>query len=104
VGVLLLQKILASDLADDVVDLGDSLVIRRGKVKDQVPLANLLRIEASVAVNPPRMTLYFVTPSAFGSSVSFSPVSSRSLNPFASHPLVEELMVRAQEARAKNAA
>jgi hypothetical protein len=102
--VLVLQRILASDLADDVVDIGDSLIIKRGRLKDRIPLANLLKVETSVAVNPPRMTLYFVAATAFGKSVPFSPISSRSLNPFSNHPLVEELMDRAQKARTKNAA
>ena len=101
---LFLQKLLASDLADDVIDLGDSLLIRRGNVKDRIPLANLLNVDESMAVNPPRMTIHFVKPTAFGKAVAFSPVSSRHLNPFARHSLVEELMLRAQSAREKNAA
>jgi len=96
-----MHKVLASDLADDVVDLGHSLVIRRGKVSDRVPLANLLKIEASFVVNPPRMTFHFLAPTAFGKAVSFCPVSVRSINPLAVHPLAEELTIRAQEAREK---
>jgi len=96
--IVFLQKVLASDLADEVIDFGDSLFVRRGRLKDRIPLANVLKVETSVAVNPPRMTIYFVKPSAFGNSVAFSPVSG-TINPFAKHPLVEELMARAQHAR-----
>ncbi|MBX3628015.1 MAG: hypothetical protein KF892_23605 [Rhizobacter sp.] len=103
VGVLLLQKMLASDLADDVIDLGDSLLIRRGAVKEKVALANLLKAESSLATNPPRVTLYFVSAGAFGKNVSFCPAGGSTI-PLAPHPFVEELMRRAEQARAKSAA
>lgn len=61
-----------------VVDLGDSWAIRRGQVKDRVSPADLLQIETSAAVSPPRMTLDFVTPSVLVEWVSFSPAASRS--------------------------
>src|SRR5664279_5562763 len=56
--IVFLQKVLASDLADEVIDFGDSLFVRRGRLKDRIPLANVLKVETSVAVNPPRMTIY----------------------------------------------
>jgi hypothetical protein len=102
--VYVLQRVLASDLADEVLDFGEYLVVRHGKRKDRVYLRNLIKVEVSKAINPQRMTLHLVEPSLFGRLISFSPVSSKSFNPFGQHQLVEELMSRAQEARAKNAA
>jgi hypothetical protein len=99
--ILFLQKTLASDLADEVIDLGDSLLVRRGTVKDKILLVNLMKIDEAVGVSPPRMTIHFVKRTAFGNSVTFSPISSRHFNP--RHSLAEELMLRAQKAREQNA-
>lgn len=94
---------LASDLADEVFDCGDYLLIRRGRSQDRIYLANIMNVDSSFNVNPPRLTLHLVRPCQFGRTVSFSPIGG-SLNPFAKNPLVGELIQRAYEARTRRPA
>ena len=101
---LLLWWLLASDLADEVVDMGEYLVVRRGTLEDKIYLKNIVNIDTSTNVNPPRMTIRLAQPSRFGRLVSFSPKSPPTINPFAANPLVEELITRAHQARARGAA
>ncbi len=98
---LLLWWLLASDLADDVIDMGEYLVVRRGTLEDKIYFKNIVNIDISTNVNPQRMTIRLAQPSRFGRLVSFSPKSAPSINPFAANPLVEELVTRAHQARAQ---
>lgn len=97
-GIPLMKKVLW-DLADEVQDGGDFLLIRKGGDEERVPLSNIMNVSASTNMNPPRVTLRLVKPGKFGSEVSFSPPSRFSFNPFAKHPIVEELIVRVDKAR-----
>ena len=99
----LVIRMLTWDLADTVYDFGSYLLVKRGGAEARIPLEDIMNVSASVFVNPPRVTLRLVKPSALGSNVSFSPKSSFSLNPFASNPVAEELMERAYAARPKRA-
>jgi len=101
---LLLWWLLASDLADEVIDMGEYLVVRRGKLEDKIYFKNIQNIDTSKNVNPPRVTIRLIQPGSFGKLVSFSPKAAPSLNPFAANPLVEELITRAHQARAQSAA
>jgi hypothetical protein len=64
-----------------------------------VPLSNIMNVSASTNMNRPQVTLRLVKPGKFGSEVSFSPPSRFSFNPCAKHPIVEDLIVRVDEAR-----
>ena len=99
----LFWRTLASDLADDVLDFGDHLVVKRGSTKDRIDLSNIMKVDASSNTSPERMTLHLVKPSRFGAFVSFNPVAGKHLNPFTKNSLAEDLMLRAQDARSKNA-
>lgn len=88
----------ASDLADEVYDGGDHLVIKRGRTTDKIPLSNLRMVEGTRNSSPEIMTLHFVRSTAFGRKIGFSPAGGR-LNPLREHPLVEDLMNRAHAAR-----
>jgi hypothetical protein len=55
-GYLLMRK-LVWDLADEVTDHGTYLRVRRGAVEDRVELTNIMNIDNSFLVNPPRATL-----------------------------------------------
>lgn len=93
----LLDMVFSSDLADEVQDCGDHLLVSRGEVTERIPLTNLRSVE--VDSDGEVMTLHFAKSTAFGRKVAFSPVASLRLNPFREHPLVEELMNRAHAAR-----
>lgn len=101
---LFLWRGLAADLADEVLDMGDYLIVRKGQTTEKVLLANVMNVDSSFNVNPPRITLHLVNPCRLGRLVSFSPKSGPSLNPFAKNPLIEELVLRAHAARAKSSA
>jgi hypothetical protein len=96
-----LMKKLVWDLADEVYDCGDSLLVRNRGEEDTIALSNIMNVSASTHMNPPRVTLRLVTPSKFGSEVAFSPVIGMTLNPFARNQVAEDLIVRVDEARSK---
>lgn len=90
------------DLVDEVEDHGDYLLIRNRGDEERVALANIMNISASTFINPPRVTLRLVKPGRFGSEVTFSPAKRFSLNPFAQHPVVDDLIERAHRARSQH--
>jgi len=94
-------KLLLWNLADEAQDGGDYLLIRYRGITDRIALSNVMNVSASVLVNPPRITLRLIHPSALGSEVSFLPRMNFSLNPFGKNPIAEDLIVRAYEARGK---
>lgn len=97
-GTWLVTAATSSDLADEVYDGGDHLVVKRGGRTDKIPLANLRMVECTRNSSPEVMTLHFVRSTAFGRKIAFSPAGGR-LNPLREHPLVENLMNRAHAAR-----
>lgn len=100
---LLLWWLLASDLADEVLDCGDHLLVRRGGAQDRVFFSNIMDVETPSNVSPSRITLHLLTPTKLGARVAFSPVAGKSLNPFVENPLAEELVLRARVARSQHA-
>ena len=94
-----LMKNMVWDLMDEVHDGGDFLLVRKGSDEERVPLANIMNIDAWINMNPPRVTLRLVKPGRFGSEVTFSPPWRFSFNPFAKHPLVEDLILRVDKAK-----
>ena len=97
-GLVLMRK-LVWNLADEVHDGGDFLLIRKGGEEERVPLNNIMNVNASTNVNPQRITLRLVKPGKFGSEVSFALPARFSFNPFATHPIAEDLIVRVDRAR-----
>jgi hypothetical protein len=94
-----LMKLLVWDLIDEVYDCGDHLLLRNDGKEDSVQLADVINISSSVLTNPPRITLRLATPGKFGTEVSFSPPRRVFFNPFATHPVAEDLIVRTDQAR-----
>jgi hypothetical protein len=97
------MKKLFWDLADEVYDCGDSLLIRNRGEEERVSLSNIMNVSISPVMNPPRVTLRLVTPSKFGNEVAFLPIVGFTLNPFAKNQVVEDLIVRVDQARSKRA-
>jgi hypothetical protein len=102
VGFLLMRKLLW-DLADEVHDAGDYLLVRKGSEEERVPLSNIMNVSASLNMNPPRITLRLVNPGKFGQEISFSPPRPFSFNLFAKNPVAEDLIVRVDQARVRRA-
>ena len=100
IGFFVMKK-LVWDLADEVYDCGDFLLVRNRGEEDRVPLSNVMNVNASTYVNPPRITLRLVTPGRFGNEIAFSPIAGVRLNPFAKNKIAEDLIVRVDRARSK---
>jgi len=101
-GYVLFRKLLW-DLADEVYDCGDALLVRNKGAEDLIPLANVMNVSASTLINPPRVELRLIAPSKFGREIVFSPAVGFRWNPFAKIPIVEDLIVRVDRARSKRA-
>ena len=96
-----LFKRLIWDMVDEVEDHGDYLLVKNRGDEERITLANIMNISASTFINPPRVTLRLVKAGKFGSEVTFSPTKRFSLNPFATHPIVDDLIERAHRARSR---
>jgi hypothetical protein len=97
--VYFLMRKLIWDLADEVWDGGDHLVVKIGDQSESVPLANIMNISASTLVNPPRITLRLVNEGRFGKEISFSPPRNSFLNPFARNAVADDLIERVHRAK-----
>lgn len=91
------MKKLVFDLADEVFDAGDALVVRFGSEQEQIALSEITNVSYSYMMNPPRVTLTLRTPGRFGKEISFSP--PHSFVPFAKSPIVANLIERVDAAR-----
>jgi len=88
------------NLADEVLDDGDALVVRCRGHEERVPLSNVMNVSAD---GMGRITLRLVTPGRSGSEITFLPRIRFSLNPFGKNPLAEDLTLRAHDARTRRA-
>jgi hypothetical protein len=92
-------------LADEVYDCGDYLIVRNRGEEERIELSNIMNVSAITFMNPPQITLRLITPSRFGSEITFSPAinfAKFTLNPFAKNPIAEDLIVRAHRARTRS--
>ena len=91
-------KRLIFDLANEVWDAGDMLVVRNKGREDRILLSDIINVSYSQFVNPQRVTLILRTPSLFGDKVSFSPPRAGIL-PLSASPIVDDLIRRVDAAR-----
>ena len=87
------------DLADEVRDGGSFLLVRNGGLEQRVELREVMNVGFSQFTNPRRITLKLRTPGVLGDEIVFLPTAQVRFNPFAQHPLVDELIVRVDAAR-----
>lgn len=71
-GFVFFRKLLWN-LADEVYDCGDFLLVKYRGEEVNVPLSNIMNVNASLLINPPRITLRLVRPVKFGTEIAFSP-------------------------------
>jgi hypothetical protein len=69
-------KTQAHRLADEVLDCGDSLKIRRGRAEETLPLSNVTAAEVSSSGGFHRITLRLRMRSKFGLRIDFLPQAS----------------------------
>lgn len=99
IGYLLMKK-LVFDLVDEVWDDGSSLVVKNRGQEQRIALGAIKNVNYLSLTNPPRVTLSLRQQTAFGDHVSFC--APLRLMPFATSPLIEELINRIDAARQKN--
>jgi hypothetical protein len=88
---------LVFDLVDEVVDEGDSLVVKNRGKRDRIALSDITNVSYTTMINPPRVTLSLRRPSVFGDEVTFC--APFRWMPFAAHPAINALIERIDAAR-----
>ena len=92
-----IMKKLVFNLADEVLDAGNALVVRSGGQEERIALSDIKNVNYSPYMTPPQVTLSVRRPTVFGDSVSFcAPVS---IVPFWSSPVIHDLIDRVDAAR-----
>jgi hypothetical protein len=108
-GYFVMRK-LVFDLADEVYDCGDSLLIRSGSKEQRVQLGEIINVSHTLFINPQRVTLTLRNPTDGKlKDISFQPPHYWMFSgqgPFrpslyAKHPLIDDLILRIEDARTK---
>lgn len=97
-GYLLFRKLIA-DLMDEVWDNGNELIVVNGDHVERVPLANIINVSYSGLTNPKRVTLSLSHACRWGSAITFSPQMKFGFSWLLTHPMVEDLIRRTDQAR-----
>ena len=87
-----IMKKLIFDLVDEVDDDGNGLIVRNGGRSDRIALSDVMNVNYSAYMNPPRVTLTLRKPSIFGDQVTFC--APLRFIPFATNPAIDELIRR----------
>jgi hypothetical protein len=96
-----LMKKLIFDLADEVWDDGDALVVKKGGQEQRIALSDIKNVNYSVMTSPPRVVLSLRRSTVFGDQVAFcAPIR---FIPFATSPIIDDLIERIDMARRKQA-
>lgn len=74
VGLAIYRKLIV-DLADEVWLDGDQLVVKNGGQQARIRLVDVVNVNATVMINPRRVTLSLRADSRFGRSIAFMPAS-----------------------------
>jgi hypothetical protein len=95
-----LFRSLIFDLADEVTDEGAHLTVRKGNIAERIALEDIINVNSTMLVNPPRITLTLRRPGAFGDTVSFMPPARFAIaSAFRIHPIAEDLIRRIEAKR-----
>jgi hypothetical protein len=92
-----IMKKMVFGLVDQVFDVGDALLVKNGSQQEQIPLADITNISYAQMMNPPQVTLSLRQPTSFGEKVTFC--APTRLVPFASSPVIDDLIKRVDAAR-----
>jgi hypothetical protein len=100
IGYALMKKLIF-DLADEVWDDGDALVVKKSGQEQRIALSDIKNVNYSIMTSPPRVVLSLRRPSVFGEQVAFcAPIR---FVPFATSPIVDDLIELIDVARQKQA-
>jgi len=96
----IMYKVLIWNLADEVRDGGNVLIVRKRSIEERVPLSEIINIGITQFTNPQRLTLRLRTPGKFGDEIVFMPKQSLiRIRPFARNKIAELLIKRVDAAR-----
>jgi hypothetical protein len=100
VGYAMMKKLIFN-LADEVWDDGNGLVVKKGGQEERIALGDIKNVNYSTMSSPPRVVLSLRRPSVFGDQVAFcAPIR---FVPFATSPIIDDLIERIDVARRKQA-
>lgn len=88
------------NLADEVYDCGDFLLVKNRGKEDKVALSNIMNVNFTVQ-SPPKITLSLVKTGKFGTEILFSPISQIIFSKSAKNQVAEDLIVRVNQAKSK---
>ncbi|HEY1773227.1 MAG TPA: hypothetical protein VGH91_08555 [Gammaproteobacteria bacterium] len=97
-GYFLFRKLLF-DLMDEVWDDGKELLVVNDGHVEHLPFSDIVNVSYAGLTNPKRVTLSLRRPGRWGAKLTFSPPMNYSFAYLTEHPLVEDLIRRADEAR-----
>jgi hypothetical protein len=99
-GVLIF--VMTRNLANEVFDGGEFLLVRFRNQEDRIPLSNIYDV-VGISGRIPQISLMLDTPCRFGAEVSFIP-NATSTPQSVMDRIAEDLLVRAEKARSGHAA
>jgi len=86
-------------LADQVLDCGDYLEVRRGQIRENIPFATICGVSGSCFANFGRLTIRLVAPTRLGAEIDFMPHAHLWSNPPEINRFAAVLTARAHRAR-----
>ncbi|MES9945194.1 MAG: hypothetical protein ABW080_09590 [Candidatus Thiodiazotropha sp.] len=92
-----LFKILVWDLVDEVYDLGDELLFRKGSKEQRVNLRDVVNIDYARMSSPEHIVVNVRNEGPLGKELVFNPPMR--FFPFSRNPLIQELIERVDRAR-----
>ncbi len=92
------------DLADEVLDMGDHLIVRKSGREIHVRIADIINVSVALMQNPPRITLRLASPSELGSDIAFMVKRDSAFNPFKASCSVADDLIRRVDAVRRNLA
>jgi hypothetical protein len=86
-------------LADQVLDCGDYLEVRRGQIRENIPFATIRGVSGTSFAQFGRLTIRLVAPTRLGADIDFMPHAHLWSNPAEIQRFAAALTARANRAR-----
>lgn len=93
----LTRDVVIFDLADEIIDEGDSLLVRKENREERIHLSNLDSVRCNIFFFPDKVTLILKKPSGFGQEIAFL---QRLFIPHFKSPIIQDLIDRIDAKRA----
>jgi hypothetical protein len=97
----LLLRAFVFDVADEVWDDGEYLVVTWGRVSERIAMSDIAEVSEPLFFRPRRVTLRFEKRGNFGREITFVPAGDFTLSPFRRSAAGEDLRKRVATARSQ---